>query len=131
MGLVDYTFNIVRSPLDLLHILIYITLWVIIIAYAFYNNSKEDCDALTQNIPVIWLENILRMLCYKLANINKSEWTFRSYEMGRLDFLFSSSRLPFFIVKIQVYSNQAKNDYNNFYFNGVEYMLKFPNIFNF
>ena len=33
--------------------------------------------------------------------------------MGRLEFLFSSGRLPFFIVKTQVYFNQAKDGYNN------------------
>ena len=53
MGTVDYILDIVRSPLDLLHIIFYVILIIVLVAYAFYTNSKEDCDVLTKNITLI------------------------------------------------------------------------------
>lgn len=108
---VDYIFNVVRSVSDLINILAYIFLWFSLVVFAFYVNSKEKYDTLINNIILIWFENNIRLLAYSLAQIPSEKWVFRSYELGRFNFLFASGRLPYFLLITKNYLQIAETNY--------------------
>ena len=123
MGFVDYIFNIVRSFSDLINILGYVFLWFCLVLLAFYINNKEDYDILIDKIISIWFENNLMLIGYLFSQTPPKQWVLRSYEMGRFNFLFTSGRLPYFLLITKCYALTVENTYkkitskiNDFFF---------------